>query len=153
MLQVKNNVKVMDQQLVLLTSDEEILSSFEIMQELRPKLEKAQYVDLVRQLESECNYQLLGSYADGQLEGLAGFRISRSLAWGKYLYVDDLITSASKRSGGNGKRMMDWLIELAREQGCERIDLDSGVQRFAAHRFYLRERMDILCYHFTRMLD
>lgn len=76
MLQVKNNVKVMDQQLVLLTSDEEILSSFEIMQELRPKLEKAQYVDLVRQLESECNYQLLGSYADGQLEGLAGDRKS-----------------------------------------------------------------------------
>ena len=32
------------------------------------------------------------------------------------------------------------------------IDLDSGVQRHDAHRFYLRERMAITSHHFAKNL-
>jgi hypothetical protein len=32
------------------------------------------------------------------------------------------------------------------------LHLDSGVQRFAAHRFYLARRMDITCHHFALKL-
>ena len=36
---------------------------------------------------------------------------------------------------------------------CTVIDLDSGVQRHDAHRFYFRERMHISSHHFTKALD
>ena len=42
-----------------------------------------------------------------------------------------------------GGALFDWLVAEARAAGCKQLDLDSGVQRFAAHRFYLMKRMSI----------
>ncbi len=86
---------------------------------------------------------------DGQVLCVAGFVITIKLAWGRALYVDDLVTDADARSTGAGTFMMDWLKAHAREQGCAQLHLDSGVQRFDAHRFYLRERFCIASHHFS----
>lgn len=83
----------------------------------------------------------------------AGYRILLNLAWGKFLYVDDLITAEKHRSTGAGKVLLNWLENEARREGCERLELDSGVQRFHAHRFYLRERMIISSHHFSKQLN
>ena len=80
---------------------------------------------------------------------VAGFVITDKLAWGKLLYVDDLITSESVRSRGAGKAMMDWLKRYARDESCRELHLDSGVQRQDAHRFYDREGFDRSCLHFA----
>jgi hypothetical protein len=37
----------------------------------------------------------------------------------------------------------------ARSQNCQQLTIDSGVQRFAAHRFYLMQRMNITSHHST----
>jgi GNAT superfamily N-acetyltransferase len=71
------------------------------------------------------------------------------LARGWHMYVDDLVTDELGRSRGYGAFLMDWLVARAREEGCDNLDLDSGVQRFAAHRFYFRQRMTISAYHFA----
>jgi len=36
------------------------------------------------------------------------------------------------------------------EEGCGRLQLDSGVQRADAQRFYFREGMSISAYHFSK---
>ena len=41
----------------------------------------------------------------------------------------------------------------ARAAGCSVLDLDSGVQRRDAHRFYMREGLTISSFHFARVLD
>lgn len=87
------------------------------------------------------------------VQAVAGFRIGECLAWGRFLYVDDLVTRESVRSAGYGGRLLDWLTEHARENGCGELHLDSGVQRFAAHRFYLKHWMNITSHHFTRKLN
>ncbi|WP_103069470.1 GNAT family N-acetyltransferase [Aquimarina sediminis] len=142
----------MKQIIKLLKEDEEIMSSFLTMKELRPNIEEEKYLSLIKELEEISNYQLLGVQKGDRIEAVAGFRISKSIAWGKYLYIDDLVTLPGNRSEGAGKLMLDWLCKYAKEHDCNRLDLDSGVQRFGAHRFYLRERMDILCYHFVKTL-
>ncbi len=81
---------------------------------------------------------------------MAGFRVIEFLAYGKFLYVDDLVTTENARSRSYGKRMLDWLVGVAREEGCGSLQLDSGVQRHGAHRFYFREGMKIFGYHFSR---
>jgi GNAT superfamily N-acetyltransferase len=53
---------------------------------------------------------------------------------------------------GYGTKLFDWLVDYARAENCQQLTLDSGVQRFAAHRFYLRQRMEITSHHFTLKL-
>lgn len=86
---------------------------------------------------------------DGRVLCVAGFVIATKLAWGRHLYVDDLVTDADARARGAGRLMMDWLKAHAREQGCVQLHLDSGVQRHDAHRFYLREGFRIASHHFS----
>jgi hypothetical protein len=49
-------------------------------------------------------------------------------------------------------KLFDWLVDYARTENCKQLTLDSGVQRFAAHRFDLRQRMEITSHHFTLKL-
>jgi len=130
---------------------EEVARCFPVMRELRPHFEIEAFVEQVARQQRE-GYRLAFVEADGAVEACAGFRVAENLAWGRFLYVDDLVTAESARSHGHGARLMDWLIEEARAAGCVQLHLDSGVQRFAAHRFYLRERMEITAHHFALKL-
>jgi GNAT superfamily N-acetyltransferase len=137
--------------IALASTDAKISRCFPVMQWLRPHLEAAEFVERVqRQLQE--GYQLAYLEDGGKIRSVAGFRIQEMLAWGKILYVDDLVTSDTDRSRGYGGQLFDWLVEHARANGCKELHLDSGVQRFAAHRFYLRRRMDISSHHFSLKL-
>ena len=58
-------------------------------------------------------------------------------------------TAEASRSHAYGHALIQWLIHYARDKDCDSFDLDSGVHRFRAHRFYFREGMHINAYHFT----
>jgi GNAT superfamily N-acetyltransferase len=62
------------------------------------------------------------------------------------------VTDETARSRGHGEAMLHWLIDYARRENCDEFHLDSGVQRFGAHRFYLNHRMDITSHHFALRL-
>lgn len=148
--------------ITLATSDLELERCFPVMQELRPQLVAADFVEQVRRQASQAGYQLaylatddaIAAIKDATIDvkALAGFRLSESLSWGKFLYVDDLITTASARSLGYGELLLQWLLDYARTHQCAQLHLDSGVQRFEAHRFYLRHRMQIVAHHFSLKL-
>lgn len=61
----------------------------------------------------------------------------------------DLVARAADRSLGFGGELLAWLVEQASARECEHLELDSGVQRFHAHRFYLVNRMKISSCHFS----
>ncbi|MBD5785944.1 GNAT family N-acetyltransferase [Cellulosimicrobium terreum] len=84
--------------------------------------------------------------------GVAGWRVIANTSAVRKLYVDDLVTSSAARSRGVGATLLAELERRARAAGCTVLDLDSGVQRFDAHRFYLRERMNIVAHHFATTL-
>ena len=65
------------------------------------------------------------------------------------MYVDDLVTSTEHQSKGAGQFALQWLKNYAREQGCQQLHLDSGVLRFNAHKFYLRNGFNINSHHFA----
>jgi GNAT superfamily N-acetyltransferase len=108
-------------------------------------------------LEQVARQQIMG-YAlayvedEGLIRAVAGYRIGECLSWGRFFYVDDLCTARDSRSLGYGGALFDWLVDLARRERCDQFHLDSGVQRFGAHRFYLRKRMDITSHHFALKL-
>ncbi|MFP5208163.1 MAG: GNAT family N-acetyltransferase [Acidobacteriota bacterium] len=133
-------------------TDGDILATYAVMKQLRPQLDRKNYVLRVRQLEEELHFQLAALRRSDQVISVAGFRVCRNLGWGKFLYVDDLVTDLSHRSTGAGNALFAWLVKYARQDGCVELRLDSAVFRHEAHRFYLSERMDIACFHFCLRL-
>jgi len=129
-------------------TDEEIRACFPAIVELRAHLVEDQFVEQVRQ-QQRAVYRLPYASHQAQVVAVEGFRFGESLAWGKYLYVDDLVTTSGGRSQGTGRGMIKWLTEQARQAGCKQLHLDSSVHRFAAHRFYARCGMNIGSHHFS----
>lgn len=134
-------------------SDEEIARCFPVMSELRPHVAEADFVRRVRRQRESAGYELVFLEDEGEVRAVAGVRVTECLAWGRFMYVDDLVTQSGARSRGHGEKLFAWLLGRAAEQGCDEFHLDSGVQRFAAHRFYLRHRMDIIAHHFGLKLN
>ena len=117
------------------------------MCQLRSEIKKEDFLSRVRAQEKN-SYQIAFVEDNNQITAVAGFRFTETLAWGKFLYVDDLVTDEKQRSKGYGDKLIDWLLEYAKEKQCEAFHLDSCVKRFLAHRFYFRKKLVISCYHF-----
>lgn len=132
--------------------DEEIARCFSVLAELRPHLQASEFVERVRRQQSN-GFQMAFLEDDEEVKSVAGFRCGENLAMGRFLYVDDLVTLESARSKGYGDALFDWLLEVAKQQHCAQFHLDSGVQRFDAHRFYLRKKMKISSHHFALELE
>lgn len=132
-------------------TEAEIAACHAVMRELRTQLTEREFFTRVQAQEAD-GYRLLMGEDEGRVVAVAGFRIGRNLAWGHFLYVDDLVTAAALRSRGYGTGMLAWLRRYAVDQGCGELHLDSGLQRTAAHRFYEREGMVKASYHFVERL-
>jgi len=96
----------------LAQSDGEIAACFPVMKELRPHLDGASFVPRVR-LQEQTGYRLACVTVSGSPVAVAGFRVGENLAWGRFLYVDDLVTLSSERSHGYGMALLDWLENYA----------------------------------------
>jgi len=136
----------------LASTDEDIAACHGVMRELRPHLDAKAFFTRVRR-QQQSGYQLAMLEAAGRVVCVAGYRLGENLAWGRFLYVDDLVTLADARSVGHGRRMLDWLRGQARQAGCQQLHMDSGVQRREAHRFYLREGLCHTSLHFAQSLQ
>jgi GNAT superfamily N-acetyltransferase len=130
------------------TTDPDIEACYQIMQELRPHIARNEFVARVRNQEKS-GYQLVFVEDRNDLVAVAGFRVSENLAWGRFLYIDDLVTAANYRSNGYGAKLLAWLREYAVKEGCCQLHLDSGFQREDAHRFYERESLSKNGFHFA----
>ena len=133
------------------TTDADILSAYPVMRQLRPHQEEATFVANVREAE-RLGLRLVRHVVGDRVVAVAGIRLLYQLKSGLVLYVDDLVTDEGERSKRYGDALLDWLVAYAREQHCVAFELDSGVHRFAAHRFYFRKRMRISAYHFQMEL-
>jgi GNAT superfamily N-acetyltransferase len=131
---------------------EAVQRCYPVMAQLRPHLSAEAFSEQAQRQMGE-GYGLLFAEVNGAVAGVAGYRILENLAWGRFLYVDDLVTDEAWRSKGIGTALLDFLAAEARENDCRELHLDSGVQRFDAHRFYLTNRMDITSHHFGMKLN
>lgn len=137
----------MSETIAIANTDDEIRNCYAVMAELRPHVTGDEFLPRVKRQAAIADYKL-AYVEDGEVRAVAGFRISECLAWGKFMYVDDLVSKSSDRSKGYGGKLIDWLIDYARKADCDQLHLDSGVHRFDAHRFYLNKRMFIEAHHF-----
>ena len=122
-----------------------------VHRQLRPQL-PSDYTERMREILSS-GVQMVAAEGEGQVLGVAVFRIIENTFEGRKLYVDDLVTDESKRSQGVGSALMNWLEAHARKSGCSTLALDSGSQRHRAHGFYFRQGLHIASYSLRNLLD
>lgn len=132
--------------------------AFPAMVALRSALTNvSEFVHLVNDVQRPEGYRLVGVFGadEPHAQAVAGFRVLNALAFGRYLYIDDLSTLATARRQGHGRRLLDWLYDEGRRLGCAQVHLDSGVgsDRADAHRLYLNAGMVISSHHFARVLQ
>ena len=123
-----------------------------VLCELRPHLTAASLAAIYAEGHAQ-GLRFTALYDQDRCVAVAGWRLVATTFAGRKLYVDDLVTTSSMRSKGAGRALLEELIRRARQAGCSLLDLDSSVHRHDAHRFYLREHMPIMGYHFVRRLQ
>jgi GNAT superfamily N-acetyltransferase len=125
---------------------------FPVLRELRSELTPETLADVYEEGHPQ-GLRFLAAYNGERCVGVAGFRVIATTATIRKLYVDDLVTTASERGSGVGAALLAELAERAKTHGCRVLDLDSGVNRTGAHRFYMREGLAITSFHFARRID
>lgn len=130
-------------------SEAEIAACYAVVQELRPHLSLADFMDRVGRQREMYGYKLVYAMAADKVAAVAGYRVVESLSWGRAFYVDDLITAGAFRRQGYGGTLCDWLLREAKTLLCQQFHLDSGVQRHDAHRLYFGKKLMIMAHHFS----
>ena len=133
-------------------TDGQIAATFDVMRQLRPQLERDEYVPTIRSLMASDGARLMALWDEGEVRAVALYRIMTMLYCGRLLYIDDLVADERVRSRGYGAQLLSRLKEEGRALGCNQIQLISRVTREQAHRFYFREGFGIECFHFRAEL-
>ncbi len=89
----------------------------------------------------------------GELVGLSTVYLDiHSVRFGYRAWLEDLAVDPNRRSEGIGKALIEASRAWGNERGATHLELDSGVDRTDAHRFYEREGPDWRSNQYTWVL-
>lgn len=134
----------------LADSDQDYEACFDVMRELRPHLADVAAFAAQARRQAVQGYRLLVAWQDGQVKGLGGYRIQENLIYGRFLYVDDLVTVSECRRHGVGGKLIDALREEAQRQNCAHFVLDTALSNALGQRFYFRQGLLAKGMHFSQ---
>ncbi|MBP0596724.1 GNAT family N-acetyltransferase [Herbaspirillum sp. LeCh32-8] len=122
-------------------SDADKRACFPVMHELRPHLQdEDDFMQRIGRAADE-SYRILAAWEEGRVVALAGYRFQENLVYGKFLYVDDLVSAEGQRGKRWGERLLKAVDEVAAQAGVARVVLDTGMANTLAQRFYFRQGM------------
>lgn len=124
-----------------------------LLAELNPELDSDTLLQRLETIRREhSHYQLHGAYDGDELVAVCGSWVATKLWCGRYLEVDNIVTASGRRCEGAGTRLMQAMEQLAREQDCGILVLDSYASNTASHRLYHRLGYEIKGFHFVKVL-
>jgi GNAT superfamily N-acetyltransferase len=132
-------------------TSEDIRQCWEALKALRPHLDSESYVTVISEMMTE-GYQLVFVEEGGKAVSAIGFRYLQFLYNGKHFYIDDLSTLPEARGKGYAGKLIDYVVDLAKQKGYDNVTLDSGYQRLDAHRLYLNKGFILASHHFSKKL-
>lgn len=132
------------------TSDE-VGELWPLIHVLRPALTGVDELTSAWRAQAQDGYRLaFVRDPGGRPAGAVGFRAAQTLAWGRHVYVDDLVVAGWSRRRGIGALLLAYVEREAEALGCSEIHLDTGYERHDAHRLYLRHGYEFRCHHVSK---
>jgi ribosomal protein S18 acetylase RimI-like enzyme len=135
----------------LATTKEDFLKCWDVVHELRPHLDQDRYLTLMLYMIDE-GYKMIYIEVDGRAVSFCGYRPTTMLHRGRSIYIDDLCTLAEARGAGHATALLKYIFEEAKSEELESVHLDSGHQRFSAHKLYLNQGFRITSHHFAYLV-
>lgn len=145
--------KKMNVQLRHVDTDQDLRAAFAIMRELRPHLVDSDAFVAQLKRQASQGYRLLAAWRGTELVGLAGYRFQENLIYGRFIYIDDLVTTASSRSTGVGAALVDAVRDEAYRCDCKQLILDTALANSLGQRFYFRQGVLSRALHFGQALS
>lgn len=134
-------------------TDAELRACFPAMRELRPHLQSAdELIERVTRMRAQ-SYRLIAVWRGEEAIALGGYRLQENLVYGRFLYLDDLVTLQSERGGQWGARLIAETTRIAQAEGCVRLVLDTGLSNALAQRFYFRQGLLTSSMRFGKALE
>lgn len=94
----------------------------------------------IRDLMADPDETLVVAESDGAVVGVLSLHIIPQLAVeGPFARVSYLVVDEAVTGQGIGRALLAYAESVARECGCDRMELHSATRRTRAHQFYLRE--------------
>jgi ribosomal protein S18 acetylase RimI-like enzyme len=135
---------------------DDFVSIFDLLKQLWPNMD-LDYKNLQTVYElaiSSDKQKLIIGLINNQVVGFCSLTIKNNL-WqaGNLGHVDELVVDESARGQGIGKILIDKITEIAIQNKCKRIELDSAFHRKDAHKFYEKIGYENRAYLFSKILD
>ncbi len=130
-------------------SENDMLTCWQVLLELRPHLKESEFVTTVKEMITE-GYQLAFIEEEGKAVAAIGYRYLQFLYNGKHIYIDDLSVLPAYRGRGYAGNLLDYVEAAAKQKGYKSVTLDSGYQRNNAHRLYLNKGYLLSSHHFSK---
>jgi GNAT superfamily N-acetyltransferase len=97
--------------------------------------------------------EILLALDSDQITGLCSAYIDLdSVRFGRRCWIEDLAVDPERRSQGIGKALLDAAKDWARQRGATHLELDTGLARTDAQRFYEREKPATTGYSYSWVL-
>lgn len=93
--------------------------------------------------------EMVALVVDQSVKGICVYRSCHTTFHGHRFCISDLVVDEAARGSGLGTGLLTWCEERARERGCDHLDLESGVRRPRAHKFYFQHGFHIFAFAFT----
>ncbi|WP_353103415.1 GNAT family N-acetyltransferase [Myroides odoratus] len=104
-------------------------------------------------MRQESREKLLVVEEQDQVIGFLSLSLIPQLAVrGDFMRISYFAVDAETRSKGIGKQVEDYVAALARQMGCNRIELHCHSRRTQAHEFYLRQGYEEVPKYFVKYL-
>jgi GNAT superfamily N-acetyltransferase len=129
-----------------------MISQFEIIQQLYPEITIERYKSYLAEMIPN-NYKQLAVFENEICVGLTGFWQGIKLWSGRYIEIDNFIVHENHRQKGIGKKMTDYIADLAKKTNCNLVVLDAFTGNFKAHRFYYNQGYAPRGFHFVKTIN
>ena len=95
---------------------------------------------LAEAIKADDSTVLVAEVGAGRLAGVVSAYLDlHSIRFGPRCWVEDLAVDPSRRSQGIGRALLEAAKDWARERGATHLELDTGLARDDARRFYERQ--------------
>jgi GNAT superfamily N-acetyltransferase len=118
---------------------------------LEPQIDSAIVLERMTAMRAQ-GWRCLGAFAGQEIVAMAGYSKRQHLFSGLVAYVENLVVVPDWRGRGVGERLMRWIEDWARAEGCTMVTLDAYAVNLAAREFYARLAYDPRGVHFVHEL-
>ena len=98
------------------------------------------------------NYECFGIYNEGKQIGIFGLWFMTRHYCGRSCEADHIYIDEKYQGKGVGKALFKFIHEYASSRDCETVELNSYVENYGSHKFYMNLGYVIRGYHFLKKL-